>query len=1119
VVGPALVDRVNFAGSPLLGAGRGPRWTWPDRYLPPAPGTPVVVFTDLGLAQTDEPRSVAGAAEWFELADLLARRGSALLAFVPYPPDRWPSGVTRAMSVREWDRRAAHPVAPADAPGTDAALPEDVRARWRQTGPGARRLAELASLAVRIRPELLRRLRLRLAGHLHAGDEADLWWSPVVSTRSVDAVTLDPDLLRHLRDGLRDRYDGDRELLDRARAVVARVNVDEPPALLLEEEIVWLDVSGGDPVATEERLATAWVAMARDRREALADWWFGAWARLPERARATPVAAQLSVLASSYLGEEVAGTDELTGVALDAVLATALRGGDDTLLGVLREGTRLTLGEVDRERGAAVPVPATEPRLVQMEVHHGAAASTRAPAGSSVIAVPSGAVVTRQVGTGRVTLRTARGLVFDVPDARSVPVQRSVGSSFPLGASYDGAGTNFAVFAGAADQVALCLFDAEGHEEQVVLEGMTKGVWHGYVAGVEPGQRYGYRVYGPYDPAAGHRFNPCKLLLDPYARAIDGDVRWNAAVRGYDLSAPEAPSTADSAPFVPKSVVVNPFYDWGNDRPPRTPYHESVIYEAHVKGLTMRHPDVPPQLRGTYAGLAHPAVIDHLRRLGVTAVGLMPVFQFVHQEDLVAKGLSNYWGYHPIGLFAPHHGYAATGTTGQQVIEFRSMVKALHAAGIEVIIDVVYGHTAEATHLGPTLSFRGLDNQAYYRLVEDDPTYYYDMTGIGNTLNPRHPQTRQLIMDSMRYWVQEMHVDGFRFDLAGTLARNLYEVDELHRFFALIQQDPVLNDVKLFGEPWDVGPGGYQVAAFPPQWTEWNGRYRDTVRDFWRGEPDPLGEFAARLTGSVDRYERQGHGPAGGVNFVTCHDGFPLTDLVSYNEKHNGANGEDNRDGESRNRSWNCGVEGPTDDPAVLALRARQRRNFLATLLLSQGVPLISHGDEVGRTQRGNNNAYCQDNDLTWIDWDDADEQLLTFAAGLVAFRRAHPVLRRRRPLTGAPVGRGRDILPDIAWFTPDGRQMADDDWTGTGQLALAMFLNGEGIREPDRRGERLVDDSLLVWFNASAASLEFTAPPAEYGDRWRTVLDTADAPPSIVDADGRLSLPGRSLVVLVREV
>jgi isoamylase len=695
------------------------------------------------------------------------------------------------------------------------------------------------------------------------------------------------------------------------------------------------------------------------------------------------------------------------------------------------------------------------------------------------------------------------------------------GNRYPLGANYDGMGTNFALFSEVAEEVELCLFDAYGEERRIRLPEVDAFVWHAYVPGVEPGQRYGFRVHGPYRPERGQRCNPHKLLIDPYARAIDGDIRWDPALYGYEWGAPDVMSTADSAPFMPKCVVVNPWFDWGNDRPPRVPYHHSIIYEAHVRGLTMRHPEVPEELRGTYAGIAHPAIIDHLQSLGITAIELLPVHHFVHDHRLTELGLSNYWGYNSIGYFAPYHGYSALGRHGQQVQEFRGMVKALHAAGIEVILDVVYNHTAEGNHLGPTLSFRGIDNGHYYRLEDSDPSRYTDYTGCGNSLNVRSTHSLQLVMDSLRYWVQEMHVDGFRFDLAPTLAREGNEVVRLSVFFEVVQQDPVLNLVKLIAEPWDIGPGGYQVGNFPPQWTEWNGKYRDTVREFWRTEPRTLAEFASRICGSADLYQDDGRRPFASINFVTCHDGFTLTDLVSYNDKHNEANGEDNRDGDNHNRSWNCGAEGPTDDGDILELRARQRRNLLATLLLSQGVPMLGGGDELGRTQRGNNNAYCQDNEMSWVDWENVDTQLLEFTRRLTALRTRHRVFRRRRFFTGRPVRRPSGTpIPDLGWFTPGGREMAPEDWGGEFGHGVTLFVNGEGIRERGPRGERYSDTSFLLLFNAYWEPQDFTLPGQEYGEKWAVVLETA-APtadgPTIVDAGETLTLRERSLVVLDR--
>jgi isoamylase len=698
------------------------------------------------------------------------------------------------------------------------------------------------------------------------------------------------------------------------------------------------------------------------------------------------------------------------------------------------------------------------------------------------------------------------------------------GHRYPLGATYDGTGTNFAIFSEVAEAVELCLFDASGNERKVQLHEQDAFVWHAYLPGVEPGQRYGYRVYGPYDPSRGLRCNPHKLLLDPYARAVDSDIDWHPSLYAYDMDDPDRMSDLDSAAHMAKGVVVNPYFDWGNDRRPDIPYHHSVIYETHVKGLTERHPDVPKDMRGTYAALGHPAIIEHLAKLGVTAVELMPVHQFVHDNRLSDLGLRNYWGYNTLGFFAPYHGYSAMGALGQQTQEFRGMVKALHAAGMEVILDVVYNHTAEGNHLGPTMSLKGIDNRTYYRIVDDQPAFYMDYTGTGNSLNVRSPQSLQLIMDSLRYWVTEMHVDGFRFDLASTLAREFYDVDRLSTFFEVVQQDPVVGQVKLIAEPWDVGPGGYQVGNFPPNWTEWNGKYRDTVRDFWRGEPATLAEFASRITGSADLYQDDGRKPFHSINFVTAHDGFTLNDLVSYNDKHNEANGEDNRDGESHNRSWNCGTEGPTEDKGVLALRAKQRRNFLATLMLSQGVPMISHGDELARTQQGNNNAYCQDSEISWIDWENADETLLEFTRKLTAFRHRHQVFQRRRFFTGLPVTArgGGDPLPDLEWFTPDGRQMTGDDWGNDFGRAVALFVNGEGIRERGQYGQRHVDSSFLLFFNAHDAPIEFHTPSAEYGEKWERVIETAEPSserPSVVEAGSTIVVPDRSLIVLDRTV
>ncbi|MFI1311262.1 glycogen debranching protein GlgX [Streptomyces albidoflavus] len=708
------------------------------------------------------------------------------------------------------------------------------------------------------------------------------------------------------------------------------------------------------------------------------------------------------------------------------------------------------------------------------------------------------------------------------------------GQAYPLGASYDGAGTNFAVFSEAADRIELVLLHDDGSETAVELRETDAFVRHAYLPGVMPGQRYGFRVHGPYAPERGQRCNSAKLLLDPYARAVSGKIKWGEEVYGYHFGSPEKRNDLDSAPHTMTSVVVNPYFDWGDDRRPRTDYHRTVIYEAHVKGLTMLHPALPEELRGTYAALAHPAILEHLTELGITTLELMPVHQFVNDHRLADAGLANYWGYNTIGFFAPHNAYASWGDRGQQVLEFKSAVRALHQAGIEVILDVVYNHTAEGNHLGPTLSFRGLDNASYYRLSGDDPRYYMDTTGTGNSLLMRSPHVLQLIMDSLRYWVTDMHVDGFRFDLAATLARQFHEVDRLSSFFDLVQQDPVVSQVKLIAEPWDVGEGGYQVGNFPPLWTEWNGKYRDTVRDMWRGEPRTLAEFASRLTGSSDLYQDDGRRPLASINFVTCHDGFTLHDLTAYNDKHNDANGEGNRDGESHNRSWNCGAEGATDDQKVLELRRRQMRNFVATLMLSQGVPMLSHGDEFARTQRGNNNAYCQDSEVSWVHWPEQGDgkatpqepedgqSLLDFTRAMVWLRRDHPVFRRRRFFHGRPVQGTHDDLSDIAWYTPEGEEMTQRDWDSAQARALTVFLNGNAISEPGPRGESIHDDSFLLMFNASPEPLEFLVPTG-LGQEWQAVVETA-APEGARPGDGpkvkagqRLTLPDRSLTVLQR--
>ncbi|MDQ3450660.1 MAG: glycogen debranching protein GlgX [Actinomycetota bacterium] len=680
------------------------------------------------------------------------------------------------------------------------------------------------------------------------------------------------------------------------------------------------------------------------------------------------------------------------------------------------------------------------------------------------------------------------------------------GTPYPLGATYDGAGTNFAIFSAVAEQVDLCLFDEAGNETCVPLAERDAFVWHTYLPRVAPGQQYGFRVHGPYEPNRGQRCNPAKLLLDPYAKAIEGNIDWHESLYSYQFGDHRKRNEEDSAPHTMKSVVTNPFFDWQNDRAPDTKDHESVIYEAHVKGLTQHHPRIPEEIRGTYAGLAHPAMMEHLCSLGVTAVELMPVHQFVHDNTLRDQGLSNYWGYNTVGFFAPHNAYSSSGEHGEQVLEFKAMVRELHLCGIQVILDVVYNHTAEGNHLGPTLAFRGIDNAAYYRLADDDPRFYMDTTGTGNSLKMNSPHVLQMIMDSLRYWVLDMHVDGFRFDLAATLARQFHEVDRLSAFFDLVQQDPVVSQVKLIAEPWDVGPGGYQVGNFPPLWLEWNGKYRDTVRDFWRGEPSTLGEFASRITGSSDLYEKDGRRPVASVNFVTAHDGFTLRDLVSYNEKHNDANGEGNKDGENHNRSWNSGAEGDTADEAVLAIRARQQRNFLATVLLSQGIPMILHGDEIGRTQRGNNNVYAQDNELAWMSWESADPDLLAFTSRLTEFRANHPVFRRRRFFDG--LGSGEEIS-DIAWFSPAGEHMGHDDWSGHAR-SITVFVNGEAITEPDMRGEPVLDDSFLLLFNADHDDVKFRLPPAAYGEAWTYEIDTNE-----VDVTDREPLAAEAEVMM----
>ncbi|HET8576332.1 MAG TPA: glycogen debranching protein GlgX, partial [Methylomirabilota bacterium] len=662
----------------------------------------------------------------------------------------------------------------------------------------------------------------------------------------------------------------------------------------------------------------------------------------------------------------------------------------------------------------------------------------------------------------------------------TVPARTRPGTPYPLGATWDGAGVNFALFSEHGTRVELCLFDSEtGAREvqRVPVQECDDQVWHVYLPEARPGLLYGYRVHGPYEPAAGHRFNPAKVLLDPYAKAIAGPVRWNDALFGYTVGSKEEDLAADgrdSAPYLPKSVVVDPAFSWGGDRQLRTPWHKTVIYEVHVKGLTARHPEVPRELRGSYAGLACPAVVEYLNRLGVTAVELLPVHHCVPEKSLIDRGLTNYWGYNSIGFFAPDSRFAASGYLGRQVSEFKTMVKTLHAAGIEVILDVVYNHTAEGNHLGPTLCFRGIDNDAYYRLLPDDRRHYMDYTGCGNTLNMTHPRTLQLIMDSLRYWVLEMHVDGFRFDLASALAREFHDVDRLSAFFDVIHQDPVVSQVKLIAEPWDLGEGGYQVGNFPAGWAEWNGKYRDVIRRYWKGDERQVAELGYRLTGSSDLYEPGGRRPSASINFVTAHDGFTLADLVSYNSKHNEANGEDNRDGTDDNASWNCGVEGPTDDPAVLACRERQARNFLVTLFLSQGVPMLCGGDEIARTQHGNNNAYCQDNELTWFQWPLSRSALrqLEFVRRLIRLRLGQPVFHRRRFFQGRRI-HGSEVK-DLSWFSPDGKEMTEEEWHNSVTRSLGLRLAGDAIEEVDAEGQPIVGDTFLMLHNAHHERVPF---------------------------------------------
>lgn len=696
------------------------------------------------------------------------------------------------------------------------------------------------------------------------------------------------------------------------------------------------------------------------------------------------------------------------------------------------------------------------------------------------------------------------------------------GSMYPLGSTFDGAGVNFALYSSAATRVELCLFDDNNRETRIEITECNTFVWHVYIVGIQPGQRYGYRVYGTYDPDSGLRCDPSKLLLDPYAKAIEGMIDSDASLFSYDITKPDDPdarNTEDSAAHTMKSVVINPFFDWGNDRHPQIAYHDSVIYEAHVRGMTNLNEEVPPEIRGTYAGLAHPSVVKYLKDLGITALELMPVHQFINDSFLQAKGLSNYWGYNTIGFFAPHNAYSSSGQRGEQVNEFKSMVRAYHDAGIEIILDVVYNHTAEGNNMGPTLSFKGIDNRSYYRLVDGNERHYFDTTGTGNSLLMRSPHTLQLIMDSLRYWVSEMHVDGFRFDLAATLARQFSEVDKLSAFFDIIQQDPVISHVKLIAEPWDIGSGGYQVGGFPPLWSEWNGMYRDTVRDFWRSQPSKLPEFASRIMGSSDLYRADGRRPVASINFITAHDGFTMNDLVSYNDKHNEANGEDNRDGDNNNRSWNCGVEGPTDVTDVNELRAQQMRNFISTMMVSQGIPMLDGGDEIMRTQQGNNNAYCQDNPISWTHWDldERRQQLHDFTQKMIHLRLRHPVLHRRKFFDAEAEGNN---APQVEWFDHTGSVMDQEDWDNTNALTLMVFLNGHAIPEADVNGNQIKDNDFILIFNAYYEPMMFRLPGEKYGRKWRLLVDTHDqfSPELAFEANFGIMAQARSFMLLVSD-
>ncbi|WP_183560367.1 glycogen debranching protein GlgX [Mucilaginibacter sp. SP1R1] len=700
------------------------------------------------------------------------------------------------------------------------------------------------------------------------------------------------------------------------------------------------------------------------------------------------------------------------------------------------------------------------------------------------------------------------------------------GKSFPLGATWDGNGVNFTLYSENATGVDLCLFntsDDEVESSRIQITEFSDLIWHIYIPGLKPGQLYGYRVHGPYEPENGHRFNPNKLLIDPYAKAIAGTINWDDSLFGYELGNKDDDlsfSETDNAAFIPKSVVIDHNFDWENDKSPNVAYYNSIIYEAHVKGFTKLHPEIPEEIRGTYAAIGHPVTIAYLKDLGITAIELMPVHHFLSDRHLIEEGLTNYWGYNTIGFFAPDARYASGGVLGEQVIEFKTMIKELHKAGIEVILDVVYNHTGEGNQMGPTLSFKGIDNVSYYRLVDDDKRYYMDYTGTGNTLNANLPNVLRLMMDSLRYWIIDMHVDGFRFDLAATLARELHEVNRLSAFFDIIHQDPTISQVKLIAEPWDLGEGGYQVGKFPSGWAEWNGKYRDSIRDYWSGTESTLAEFADRITGSSDLYKSYRR-PTASINFITAHDGFTLNDLVSYNEKHNEANGEDNNDGESHNRSWNCGAEGPTEDKAINELRCKQKRNFLTTLFLSQGVPMLVAGDEMSRTQQGNNNSYCQDNEISWINWETMDKNLQAFTRKLISLRKEHAAFSRKNWFKGEAV-KG-DGIADIAWFLPDGSEMTDDNWTHDFAKSVAVFLNGLGLHSVNAEGDEVVDDSFYIIFNAHDEALNYKLPKTAYAKNWELLINTCkeqfdEAPPKY-KAEDTIQVEGRSVVLLQHQL